>query len=156
MSFEFLFTIWRFAISAKLLLSKRPLCQLIRIFVYSLVIVAVNRHFCHFSPKSPLSKGPLCQLIWIFVYILAINRHFRHFCPNCHFPKGPFAISFEFLFTFWRLIVISDIFANSCISEHILWFAQLKATASMYFPAAAMEQKRWQYKYCSPAIDGSC
>ena len=98
MSFEFLFTIWRFAISAKLLLSKRPLCQLIRIFVYSLAIVAVNRHFCHF-------------------------RQIRHFGPNRHFPKGPFAISFEFLFTFWRLIAISDIFANSCISGHILWFA---------------------------------
>ena len=42
MSFEFLFTIWRFAISAKLLLSKRPLCQLIRIFVYSLAILALK------------------------------------------------------------------------------------------------------------------
>ena len=84
-----------------------------------------------FSPKSPLSKGPLCHLIWIFVYslaILAINCHFchfrqiRHFRQNRHFAKGPFAISFEFLFIvwrFWRLIAISAIFANACISGHI-------------------------------------
>ena len=39
-----------------------------------------------------------------------------------HFAKGPFAISFEFLFIvwrFWRLIAISAIFANACISGHI-------------------------------------
>ena len=49
-------------------------------------------------------------------------RQIRHFCQNCHFPKGPFAISFEFLFTvwrFWQLGAISAIFANACISGHI-------------------------------------
>ena len=60
-----------------------------------------------FLPKLPLSIGPLCHLIWIFVYsvaILAFNHlfcHFRqihHFRKTRHFPKGPFAISFEFLF----------------------------------------------------------
>ena len=46
----------------------------------------------------------------------------HHFRRNRHFPKGPFAISFEFLFVvwrFWRLIAISAIFANACISGHI-------------------------------------
>ena len=52
-------------------------------------------------------------------------RHFWHFCQirhlrqNRHFPKGPFAIAFEFLFTVWRLIAISAVFANACISGHI-------------------------------------
>ena len=54
-------------------------------------------------------------------------RHFGHFCQirhfnqNRHFPKGPFAISFEFLCTVWRfgrLIAISAVFANACISGH--------------------------------------
>ena len=108
-SFEYLFTVWRFwhliTFSAKNFSPNTP-----------------------FSQKSPLSKGPLCHLISIFVYslaILAFNRHFRqicHFWQNCHFPKGPFTISFEFLFTvwwFWQLIAISAIFANVCISGHI-------------------------------------
>ena len=53
------------------------------------------------------------------------NRHAcngENFRQNSHFPKGPFAISFEFLFIvwrFWRLIAISAIFANACISGHI-------------------------------------
>ena len=41
---------------------------------------------------------------------------------NRHLAKGPFAISFEFLFIvwrFWRLSAISAIFANACISGHI-------------------------------------
>ena len=49
-----------------------------------------------------------------------ISAH--HFRQNRHFPKGPFAISFEFLFTvwrFWQLGAIFAIFANACISGHI-------------------------------------
>ena len=45
----------------------------------------------------------------------------HHFRQNRQFPKGPFAISFEFLSTVWRfwgLIAISAIFANACISGH--------------------------------------
>ena len=117
--------------SPKSPLSEEPLCHLIWIFVYNLAILAFNRHFCHFrqnrhfpkghfvnsfeflftvwrfwrlspflpflpntpfSPKSPLSKGPLYHLIWIFVHSLAI---------------------------LWRLIAISAVFANACISGHI-------------------------------------
>ena len=50
-----------------------------------------------------------------FFYLWLMKRYrisARHFRQNPHFPKGPFAISFEFLFTvwrFWRLIAISAI-----------------------------------------------
>ena len=46
----------------------------------------------------------------------------RHLRQNRHFPKGPFAISFEFLFTvwqFWRLNAISAIFAKYAIFAEI-------------------------------------
>ena len=50
-------------------------------------------------------------------------KNVSHYCfMRWDFPKGPFAISFEFLFIvwqFWRLIAISAIFANACISGHI-------------------------------------
>ena len=57
------------------------------------------------SNKGHVPNKYLVSKTWIFVYtltILAINRHFWHyrqirlFRQNCHFPKGPFAISFEF------------------------------------------------------------
>ena len=101
-----------------------PLCHLICIFVYSLAISVINRHFCHFRQHRHFSKGPLCHLICISLYhlaILAVKRQFCHFHQICHFhqnrhfSKGPFAISFVFLFTvwrFWRLIANSTIFAN--------------------------------------------
>ena len=60
-----------------------------------------------------------------FFYLWLMKRYrisARHFRQNPHFPKGPFAISFEFLFTvwrFWRLIAISAVFDNACISGHI-------------------------------------
>ena len=49
----------------------------------------------------------------------------RHFRQNPHFPKGPFAISFEFLFTvwrFWRLSAISAIFVKYVIFANIATF----------------------------------
>ena len=52
-----------------------------------------------------------------FFYLWLMKRYrigARHLRQNHHFPKGPFAISFEFLFTvwrFWRLSAISAIFA---------------------------------------------
>ena len=61
-----------------------------------MAILAINRHFCHF-------------------------RQIRHFCHNRHFQNGPFAISFEFLFTifrFWQLIAVSSIFAKNAIFAH--------------------------------------
>ena len=53
-----------------------------------------------------------------FLYLWLMKRcriSARHFCQNRHFPKGPFAISFEFLFIVWRLIAISAIFAKYAI-----------------------------------------
>ena len=44
---------------------------------------------------------------------------------NRHFPKGPFAISFQFLFIlwrFWRLIAVSAIFAKFAIFARIATF----------------------------------
>ena len=76
--------------------------HLIWIFVYSLEILVIKRQFCHF-------------------------RQIRHFRQNRHFPKGPFAISFVFLFTvcwFWRLIAISAIFAKYAIFTKIATFAK--------------------------------
>ena len=57
--------------------------------------------------------------------LTATDFHFVsfHFRQNRHFAKGPFAISFEFLFIVWRLIAISAIFANACISGHISNFS---------------------------------
>ena len=60
------------------------------------------------AKSGPLETGDLGEI--------------RHFRQNRQFPKGPFAISFEFLSTVWRfwgLIAISAIFANACISGHI-------------------------------------
>ena len=47
----------------------------------------LSKHFCHF-------------------------RQICHFRQNRHFAKGPFATSFEFLLTVWRLGAISAIFAE--------------------------------------------
>ena len=49
----------------------------------------------------------------------------RSFRQNRHFPKGPFAISFEFLFTAWRfrqLIAVSATFAKYSIFAKIATF----------------------------------
>ena len=54
--------------------------------------------------------------LYIFFYLWLMKRYrisARHFRQNRHFPKGPFAISFAFLFIIWRfrrLIAISAIF----------------------------------------------
>ena len=56
-----------------------------------------------------------------FFYLWLMKRYrisARHFRQNRHFPKGPFAISFAFLFIIWRfrrLIAISAIFAKYAI-----------------------------------------
>ena len=115
-SFEFLFTVWRFwrliaisAIFAKLATFQRAPLHLIQIFVYNMTILAFNRHFRFF-------------------------HQIRHFRQRRHFPKGSFAISFEFLFTvwrFWRLIANSAISPNTPFSRksplfkgplcHLIW-----------------------------------
>ena len=65
---------------------------------------------------------------------MAINCHFRQ---NHHFQKGPFAISFEFLFTiwqFWRLIAIFAkiaTFQMSLIFEN--WLTVVDFLISSYF-----------------------
>ena len=100
-SFEFLFTVWRFwrLIAEIATFQGAPLPSHLNI-CYSLAILAINHHFCHFRQK-------------------------RHFRQNRHFPRGPFAISFEYLFTvwqFWRLITISTIFAKNAIFAKIATF----------------------------------
>ena len=114
-SFAFLFIIWRFrrliAIFANIATFQRPLCHLIWIFVDSLAILAINRHFCLF-------------------------RQIRHFRRNRHFPKGPFAISFEFLFTvwrFWRLSTISAIFVKYAIFANIATFQRAPLPSHLNF-----------------------
>ena len=85
--------------------------HLIWIFVYSLEILVIKRQFCHF-------------------------RQIRHFRQNRHFPKGPFAISFVFLFTvcwFWRLIAISAIFAKYAIFANITTFPKGPFAISFVF-----------------------
>ena len=88
-----------------------------------------NRHF----PKGPFAMS--FEFLFYTLAILANKRHFCHFRQICHFrqnrhfAKGPFAISFEFLFIlwrFWRLIAISAIFANACISGHISIFSEFQ------------------------------
>ena len=64
-------------------------------------------------------------------------------------------MSFEFVFTFWRLIAISDIFANSCISGHILWFAvaintqQIKKVLDNYTICFKYICHKISFVYCS-------
>ena len=60
----------------------------------------------------------------------------RHFRQNRHFPKGPFAISFEFLFIvwrFWRLIAISAIFAKYAIFAEIATFQRAPLPSHLNF-----------------------
>ena len=40
---------------------------------------------------------------------------------SCRYQNGPFAMSFEFLFTIWRLIAIPSIFAKIATSKRALW-----------------------------------
>ena len=86
-SLKFLFTIWRFW----------RLIDISAIFV----------KYAIFARIATFQRAPLpCHLNFCCsLAILAFNRHFhqiRHFRQNLHFPKGPFANSFEFLFTVWR------------------------------------------------------
>ena len=105
-SFEFLFTVWQLS-----------------------AISAIFAKYAIFAIIATFQRAPLpSHLNFCLLYSLAINCHFchfrqiRHFRQTRHLAKGPFAISFEFLFIvwrFWRLIAISAIFANACISGHI-------------------------------------
>ena len=65
---------------------------------------------------------------------------------NCYFKKGPFAISIEFLFTvwrFWRLIAISAIFANACISGPTSEIPrEMSATKNDHLPPANSREER--------------
>ena len=131
MSFQFVLTNQVFhrviAISAKTRFKNEA--NMHSLFFLFVVDEKIQNQCTPFSPKSSLSKGPLCHLICIFVYnlaILTINCHFRrfrqirHFCQYSHFPKGPFAIVFEFLFTVfrvWRLIAVSAIFAEIAVLQ---------------------------------------
>ena len=60
-------------------------------FVYSLAILAIKRHFCHFRQNRHFAKGPFA-ISFEFLFIV---------------------------WRFWRLSAISVIFANACISGHI-------------------------------------
>ena len=109
-SFEFLFTVWRFwrlsaisaifakyAILAKIATFQRAPFPSHLNFCLQFGNLATKRHFCHF-------------------------RQIRNFRRNRHFAKGPFAFSFQFLFTvwrFWRLSAISAIFAKYAIFAKI-------------------------------------
>ena len=65
---------------------------------------------------------------------------------NRHFKKGPFAISIEFLFSvwrFWRLIAISAIFSNACISGHTSKIRrEMGATKNDHLPPANSREER--------------
>ena len=74
-----------------------------------------------------------------FFYLWLMKRYrisARHFRQNPHFPKGPFAISFEFLFTvwrFWRLIAISAIFTKYAIFAEIATFQRAPLPSHLNF-----------------------
>ena len=60
----------------------------------------------------------------------------RHFRQNCHFLKGPFAISFAFLFIVWRfrqLSAISAIFATYAIFAEITTFQRAPLPSHLNF-----------------------
>ena len=74
-----------------------------------------------------------------FFYLWLMKRYrisARHFRQNRHFPKGPFAISFEFLFIvwrFWRLIAISAIFAKYATFAEIATFQRAPLPSHLNF-----------------------
>ena len=114
-SFEFLFTVWRLS-----------------------AISAIFAKYAIFAEIPTLQLSPLpFHLTFVYSFaILAINCHFCHFRRNRHFPKGPFAISFEFLFTvwwFWRLITISAIFAKYAIFTEIATFQRAPLPSHLNF-----------------------
>ena len=112
MTFDFLSRIWRFW-----------------------RLIAIYAKYAIFA-EIATSKGPLCHQILTFVYSLAINRHFCRFRQNRHFPKGPFANSFEFLFTvwrFWRLIAISVSYTKYSIFVKIATFQRAPLTPHLNF-----------------------
>ena len=94
-----------------------------------------------FAKIATFQRAPLPSPLHFFytLAILAINPHFpqiRRFRQNRHFPKGPFAISFEFLFTVWRfrrLIAVSAIFAKYAIFAKIATFQRAPLPSHLYF-----------------------
>ena len=145
-SFEFVFTVWRvWPLSANSAIFAK-------IATFQRAPLPSHLNFClvwRFWQLSAVSAIFANACIWIFVYsvtILAINRQFCHFRQNHHFTKGPFAISFELLFTvlrFWRLSANSAIFAKiatfqraplpSHLNFCLVWrFWQLSAVSAIF------------------------
>ena len=122
-SFEFLFTVWRFWRLS--------------------TISAIFAKYAIFAIIATFQRAPLpSHLNFCLLYslaILAINCHFRqirHFRQNRHLAKGPFVISFEFLFTvwrFWRLSTISAIFAKYAIFAIIATFQRAPLPSHLNF-----------------------
>ena len=108
-------TIWQL-----IAISKGTLYYVISICLDKLGISSSN---CHFCQNMFLERGQ--HALYIFFYLWLMKRYrisARHFRQNRHFPKGPFAISFAFLFIIWsfrRLIAISAIFAKYAIFANI-------------------------------------
>ena len=77
---------------------------------------------------------------FFFNFILWLMKRYkisaRHFRQNRHFPKGPFGISFAFLFIiwrFWRLIAISAIFTKYAIFANIATFQRAPFPSHLNF-----------------------
>ena len=106
-------------------------------FFYMWLMKRCRISACHFRQNRHFPKERPSHLHFFYTLaILVINRHFsqiRCFRQNRHFPKGPFAISFAFLFIFWRLIPISVIFAKCAIFAKIATFQRAPLPSHLNF-----------------------
>ena len=71
-----------------------------------------------------------------FFYLWLMKRYrikARHFRQNRHFPKGPFAISFAFLFIIWRFRRLIAISAKYAIFANIATFQRAPLPSHLNF-----------------------
>ena len=127
-SVEWLFIFFIIVIRFRSSLTKTKQTQNFKVSaIFSFKIPLMSRNACN-GEKSP--DG------WQFE-LDAKNRLFK---------KGPFAISIEFLFSvwrFWRLIAISAIFSNACISGHTSKIPrEMGATKNEHLPPANSREER--------------
>ena len=123
-------TIWQL-----IAISKGTLCYVISICPDKLGISSSNS----ISAKTRFKNEANMHSLYIFCYLWLMKRYrisARHFRQNRHFPKGPFAISFAFLFIIWRfrrLIAISAIFAKYAIFANIATFQRVPLSSHLNF-----------------------
>ena len=95
--------------SPKSSFSKGPLCHLICIFIYNLVISAINRHFRHFRQYRHFPKGPFAIVfeflftvwhVWRLIGISAIFAKYAVFAEIATLQRDPLPSHLNFCLQF--------------------------------------------------------